>query len=412
LRNNPGLIVERFLLPHYIKVLPTRVPVVGRGMRMDFTPTKEQLERRDLARDFAQKEIYPKAGEIEKGHDVFPWEIVKKMQSIGLMSMTIPKKFGGQGFDYVSYAMAVEEVSRASGSVGLITAAHNSLGVGHIYIDGTDEQKQKYLPMLAKDKLSAWGLTESGAGSDAGGTATMAVRDGKDWILNGSKVFITSADVADVIIIIAVTDKTKSPHGTTAFIVNKNNPGYKIGQKEDKLGMRGSPTSEIFLEDCRVPEEDKLGKEGEGFVGALKVLDGGRVSIAALSVGIAQGALDESIKRAKERTAFGRPIGSQEAIQWMIADMATETEAARFLTYRAAYLKDSGKRITTEGAMAKVYASEVAMRNGIKGIQVWGGHGYRLNAQIQRHFRDAKLCEIGEGTSEIQRTVIARGILK
>jgi alkylation response protein AidB-like acyl-CoA dehydrogenase len=356
---------------------------------MDFTPTKEQLERRDLARDFAQKENYPKAGEIEKGHDVFPWEIVKKMQSIGLMSMTIPKKFGGQGFDYVSYAMAVEEVARASGSVGLITAAHNSLGVGHIYIDGTEEQKQKYLPMLAKDKLSAWGLTESGAGSDAGGTATMAVRDGKDWILNGSKVFITSADVADVIIIIAVTDKTKSPHGTTAFIVNKNNPGYKIGQKEDKLG-----------------------KDGEGFVGALKVLDGGRVSIAALSVGIAQGALDESIKRAKERVAFGRPIGSQEAIQWMIADMATETEAARFLTYRAAYLKDCGKRITTEGAMAKVYASEVAMRNGIKGIQVWGGHGYRLNAQIQRHFRDAKLCEIGEGTSEIQRTVIARGILK
>jgi hypothetical protein len=379
---------------------------------MDFTPTKEQLERRDMAREFAQKEIYPRAGDIEKGHDVFPWEVVKKMFGLGLMSMTIPKKYDGTFIDNVAYAMCVEEVSRASGSVGLITAAHNSLGVGHISIDGNEEQKQKYLPMLAKGKLSAWGLTESGAGSDADGTATLAVKDGKDWILNGSKVFITSADEADVIVIIAVSDKNKKPHGTTAFIVNRNNPGYKIGQKEDKLGMRGSPTSEIFLEDCRIPDEDRLGKEGDGFVGALKVLDGGRVSIAALSVGIAQGALDESIKRAKERTAFGRPIGSQEAIQWMIADMATETEAARFLTYRAAYLKDSGKRITTEGAMAKVYASEVAMRNGIKGVQVWGGHGYRLNAQIQRHMRDAKLCEIGEGTSEIQRFVIARNILK
>ena len=379
---------------------------------MDFTPTKEQLERRDMAREFAQKEIYPRAGDIEKGHDVFPWEVIKKMFGLGLMSMTIPNKYDGSGFDNVSYAMCVEEVSRASGSVGLITAAHNSLGVGHISIDGNEEQKQRYLPGLAKGKLSAWGLTESGAGSDADGTATMAERDGKDWILNGSKVFITSADEADVIVIIAVSDKNKKPHGTTAFIVNRNNPGYKIGQKEDKLGMRGSPTSEIFLEDCRIPDEDRLGKEGDGFVGALKVLDGGRVSIAALSVGIAQGALDESIKRAKERTAFGRPIGSQEAVQWMIADMATETEAARFLTYRAAYLKDSGKRITTEGAMAKVYASEVAMRNGIKGVQVWGGHGYRLNAQIQRHMRDAKLCEIGEGTSEIQRFVIARNILK
>lgn len=408
----PRTFSDKFLLSKPIEVLPSRHTVVGEGKNMDFTPTKEQLERRDVARDFAQKEIYPKAGDIEKGHDVFPHEIVKKMYGLGLMSMTIPKKYDGSGWDYVSYAMGVEEVSRASGSVGLITAAHNSLGVGHICIDGNEEQKQRYLPMLATGKLSAWGLTESGAGSDADGTATVAERDGKDWILNGSKVFITSADEADVIVIIAVSDKNKKPHGTTAFIVNRNNPGYKIGQKEDKLGMRGSPTSEIFLEDCRVPDEDRLGKEGDGFIGALKVLDGGRVSIAALSVGIAQGALDESIKRAKERTAFGRPIGATEAIQWMIADMATETEAARFLTYRAAYLKDSGKRITTEGAMAKVYASEVAMRNGIKGIQVWGGHGYRLNAQIQRHMRDAKLCEIGEGTSEIQRFVIARALLK
>ena len=408
----PRTFSDKFLLSKPIEVLPSRHTVVGEGKNMDFTPTKEQLERRDVARDFAQKEIYPKAGDIEKGHDVFPHEIVKKMYGLGLMSMTIPKKYDGSGWDYVSYAMGVEEVSRASGSVGLITAAHNSLGVGHICIDGNEEQKQRYLPMLATGKLSAWGLTESGAGSDADGTATGAERDGKDWILNGSKVFITSADEADVIVIIAVSDKNKKPHGTTAFIVNRNNPGYKIGQKEDKLGMRGSPTSEIFLEDCRVPDEDRLGKEGDGFIGALKVLDGGRVSIAALSVGIAQGALDESIKRAKERTAFGRPIGATEAIQWMIADMATETEAARFLTYRAAYLKDSGKRITTEGAMAKVYASEVAMRNGIKGIQVWGGHGYRLNAQIQRHMRDAKLCEIGEGTSEIQRFVIARALLK
>lgn len=379
---------------------------------MDFTPTKEQEERRQMAREFSLKEIYPKARELERDHEVFPWDIVKPMFKTGLMSMTIPEKYGGAGFDNVSYTMGVEEVSRASGSIGLLTAAHNSLGTGHILIDGNEEQKERYLPRLAKDEVSSWGLTEPGAGSDAGGTATMAVKDGNEWILDGSKVFITSANVSTINVIIAVNDMAKRPHGTTAFVVEDDNPGFKIGQKEDKLGMRGSPTAEIFLEDCRVPDEDRLGKVGDGFIGALKVLDGGRVSIAALGLGIAQGALDESIQRAKERQQFGKPIGTKQAIQWMIADMATDVEAARFLTYRAAYLKDQGRRITTEGAMAKLMTSEVAMRNGIKGIQIWGGHGYRLAAQIQRHFRDAKLCEIGEGTSEIQRLVIAKNVLK
>jgi alkylation response protein AidB-like acyl-CoA dehydrogenase len=382
------------------------------GETMDFTLSKEQEERRQMAREFAEKEIYPKAQDIERDHDIFPWEVVKPMFKNGLMSMTIPEKYGGAGWDNVSYAMGVEEVSRASGSVGLLTAAHNSLGNGHIMIDGNEEQKERYLPGLAKDQVSSWGLTEPGAGSDAGGTATTAIKDGNEWILNGSKVFITSANVSKVNVIIAVNDMSKRPHGTTAFIVTDDNPGFKVGQKEDKLGMRGSPTAEIFLEDFRVPDEDRLGKVGDGFIGALKVLDGGRVSIAALGLGIAQGALDESILRAKERKQFGKPIGTKQAVQWMIADMATDVEAARFLTYRAAYLKDQGKRITTEGAMAKLMTSEVAMRNGIKGIQIWGGHGYRLAAQIQRHFRDAKLCEIGEGTSEIQRLVIARNVMK
>jgi alkylation response protein AidB-like acyl-CoA dehydrogenase len=379
---------------------------------VDFKLTEEQRERRDRAREFAQSEIYPKAEELEREHDKFPWEIVKKMQKEGFFGMTIPEEYGGFGYDNVSYAMVVEEVSRASGSIGLITAAHNSLGVGHIMIDGSEEQKKKYLPDLARKEISAWGLTEPGAGSDAGGTLTVARKEGDEWILDGSKVFITSAHVASVTVIIAVTDMSKRPHGTSAFLVEGDNPGMRIGTIEDKLGMRGSPTSEIFLEDCRVPADALLGKEGEGFVGALKVLDGGRVSIAALGLGIAQGALDECIKWSKERTQFGKPIGSFQAIQWMVADIATEVEAARYLTYRAANLKDKGNKITKEGAMAKLYTSEVAMRASTKAIQIWGGHGYRLAAQVQRHFRDAKLCEIGEGTSEIQRIVIARNVMK
>lgn len=379
---------------------------------MDFKLTQEQEMLRKMLRDFGEKEVTPFAADIDKTKE-FPWEIIKKMGELGLMGMNIEEKYGGPGLDTVSYAIGVEEMSRACGTVGFTMAAHNSLCTGHIALAGNEEQKMKYLPDLASGKkLGAWGLTEPGAGSDAGNLKTTAVQEGDEWILNGNKVFITNGHVAGTIVLLASTDKEKKTRGITAFIAENDTPGLSMGKKEDKMGLRASPSSEIILEDCRIPNENILGELNKGFYDTMKVLDGGRISIAAMAVGIAQSALDESISYSKERVQFGRPISEFQAIQWMLADMATEIEASRLLTYRSANLKDRGLRCTKESAMAKLYASEAGMRATTKAIQILGGYGYTMDYPVERMFRDIKLCEIGEGTSEIQRLVIARQLLK
>lgn len=375
---------------------------------MEFTLSKEHEMIRKTFREFAEKEIKPIAGEIDKTGE-FPWKTVKKMGELGMFALPFPKEYGGAGADTLSYIIGVEEISRVCGSHGITYAAHVSLGTSHILEEGTEEQKGKYLPpLISGEKLSAWGLTEPNAGSDAGGTQTTAVLDKDEWVINGTKIFITSGHVADTVVIIAVTDRSKGMRGTSAFIVEKGTKGFSCGTAEEKLGLHGSVTSELVFEDCRIPKENLLGKEGEGFKAALKILDGGRISIGAMALGIAQGALDESIKYSKEREQFGKPIAKFQAIQWMIADMATEIEAARYLVYKTAWLKDRGVRYTKESAMCKLYASEVAMRATTKAVQIFGGYGYTRDYPVERFFRDAKLTEIGEGTSEIQRLVIAR----
>jgi butyryl-CoA dehydrogenase len=379
---------------------------------MDFKHTQEQEMLRKMLRDFGDNEVRPKAAEMDKTSE-FPWDIIKKMGELGLMGMTVEEKYGGPGLDTVSYAIGVEEMSRACGTVGFTMAAHNSLCTGHIALTGNEEQKMKYLPDLATGKkMGAWGLTEPGAGSDAGGMATTAVKEGDEWVLNGNKIFITNGHVADTFVLLASTDKEKKTKGITAFITEKDTPGLSLGKKEDKMGLRASPTSEIIMENCRIPNENVLGELNRGFYDTMKVLDGGRISIASMAVGIAQSALDESINYSKERVQFGQPISNFQAIQWMLADMATEIEAARFLTYRAANLKDRKAPCTKESAMAKLYAAEAGMRATTKAIQIFGGYGYTMDYPVERMFRDIKLCEIGEGTSEIQRLVIARQLLK
>ncbi|UCH88261.1 MAG: acyl-CoA dehydrogenase [Thermoplasmata archaeon] len=375
---------------------------------MDFKLSEQHNLLRKTVREFAEKEIRPIARQYDESQE-FPWDTVKKMAAMGLMGIIFPQEYGGAGMDYISYAIGVEEISRICGAHGIIMASHNSLCSNNIYIAGTEEQKQKFLTPLAKgEKLGAWGLTEPNAGSDAGGTQTTAVKDGNEWILNGTKTFITNGGVGEIAVIIAVTDKSKGKKGISAFIVEKGTDGFRVGQKENKLGLRSSDTTELILEDCRVPEDYLLGEEGMGFINSLKVLDGGRISIASLALGLAQGALDESLEYAKNREQFGKPIGKFQAIQWMLADMATEIDAARLLTYRACWLKDNGENTTMESAMAKMYASEVGMRAATKAIQIHGGYGYTKEYAVERIFRDVKLTEIGEGTSEIQRLIISR----
>jgi len=367
---------------------------------------------REMVRDFAEKEIEPRAAEIDRTGE-FPWDTIGKMGELGLMGIPFPEEWGGAGADTLAYSIGVEEVSRVCGSTGITLAAHTSLGTYPIFDFGTEEQRQKYLPRLASGKaLGAFGLTEPGAGSDAGGTETTAVRDGNEWVLNGRKCFITSASLAEVTVCTAVTEKGKGTHGISAFLVEKGTPGFSPGKKEDKLGLRGSDTSELMLEDCRIPAAALLGKEGEGFKIFMATLDGGRISIGAMALGIAQGAFDASVKYAQERKQFGREIGRFQGIQNMLADMATEIEAARHLVYHASALKDRKKPFSRESAMAKLFASEVAMRATTKAIQIHGGYGYMKDYPVERYFRDAKLCEIGEGTSEIQRLVIARSFFK
>jgi len=379
---------------------------------VDFSFTEEQQQLRRSIREFAEGEIAPHVMEWDEVSR-FPTEIIPKLSEMGLLGVIFPEKYGGAGLGYTEYALAIEELSRVDGSVGLIVAAHNSLCSNHIFKFGSEAQKQKYLVPLAQGKkIGAWSLTEPEAGSDAGGTRTVARRDGSHWILNGAKTFTTNGHYADVCVAMAVTDKSKSSHGISAFIIEKGTPGFKPGKKENKLGMRASDTSEVIFTDCRVPQENLLGPEGEGFIGSLKILDGGRISIAALALGMAQGALGAATKYAKQRKQFGQPISEFQAIQFKLADMATEVEAARLLVFQAAWLADKGDaRFTRESSMAKLYASEVAVRVANECVQIHGGYGFIKDYPAEKFYRDVKLCTIGEGTSEIQKLVIARQLL-
>ena len=379
---------------------------------MDFALNEEQEMFRKTIREFAEKEIMPRAQEIDlKGE--FPWDIIRKMADLGLMGLPFPEEYGGAGGDTISYAIAVEEIARASGSVAITYSAHISLACSPIYLFGTEEQKRKYLiPMAKGEKIGAFGLTEPGAGSDAAAIKTRAVLEGDEWVINGQKIFITNGSIADVVVIAAVTDPAKGKKGISNFIVEKGTPGFRVGREEDKMGLRGSVTSELIFENCRIPKENLLGKEGEGYKQFLMTLDGGRIGIGAMAVGLGMAALEAAAKYAKERVQFGQPIAEFQAIQWMIADMATELEAARLLVLRAAWLKDQGQRFTKEAAMAKLFASEAAVRACYKAIQIHGGYGYTKDYPVERLYRDARLTTIGEGTSEIQRLVIARHILE
>lgn len=373
--------------------------------------TEEQLMLKNMVRDFAENEIRPVAAKIDESCE-FPLDNIKKMGELGLLGIPFPEKYGGAGMDNVSYIIAVEETSRVCGSHGITLAAHISLGCSPLYLFGTEEQKMKFLVPLAKgDGLGSFGLTEPNAGSDAGGTQTTAVKDGDFYVVNGTKQFITNAEYCRNVVFTAVTSVENGRKKVSSFIVERGTPGFSIGKKEDKLGVRGSSTATLIFEDCRLHKENLLGQEGQGFKQFLTILDGGRISIAALAIGIAIGAYEESIKYAKERKAFGKSIAELQAIQFMIADMATEIEAARHLIYNAAHLEDAGKPFARESAMAKLYASEVAMRVTHKAIQIHGGYGYTRDYPVERMYRDAKICTIGEGTSEIQRLVIARDVL-
>jgi len=367
---------------------------------------------RQMVKDFAEKEVEPVVAELDK-KGIFPREILKKMAKLGLMGMPVPKEYGGQGTDTLSYILAIEEISRIWASLGVILAVHTSVGTMPIYYYGTEEQKKKFLPPLAKgEKLGAFAITEPEAGSDVAAVKTSAVRQGDHYILNGGKIFITNGKEADYLIVLAVTDKEKGTKGMSTFIVEKGFEGFSYGTTEEKMGMNSSDTTELVFKDCRVPAENLLGKEGEGFKIALSALDGGRIGIGAQCVGIARAAFEASLKYAKERIQFGRPIGKFQAINFMLTDMATKIEASRLLVYRAAMLKDSNKRFTKEAAMAKLFASETAMWVTTKAIQIHGGYGYIKDYPVERFFRDAKVTEIYEGTSEIQRLVIGSILMR
>ena len=379
---------------------------------MVFDFTEEQRMIQEMARNFAQKEVLPLAAELDETGR-YPAELVRHMAELGLMGVAVPEEYGGAGMDNICYAIAIEEIARACASTAVIMSVNNSLACEPLLKFGTEEQKRKYLvPLASGSKLGCFGLTEPGAGSDAGSQKTTAVPNGDHYMVNGTKNFITNAPVADTCILFTMTDKEKKNKGITTFILDMKLQGVTIGKHEHKMGIKASPTSSIILEDVKIPAEDRLGSEGEGFKVAMHTLDGGRIGIAAQAVGIARASLEDALAYAKERKQFGQPIAEFQAIQWMLADMATEIDAARLLTYRAAWLKDRKARHSKESAMAKLYASEAAMRAGVKGIQIHGGYGYIKEYPAERHFRDAKITEIYEGTSEIQRLVIASAILK
>ncbi|HEY6248702.1 MAG TPA: acyl-CoA dehydrogenase family protein, partial [Candidatus Angelobacter sp.] len=359
-----------------------------------------------------EREIAPHVMEWDEACH-YPMKIIKELGKMGVMGILFPTEYGGAGLGYVEYVIAVEELSRVDGSVGITVAAHNSLCTNHIFESGNEEQKRKYVPKLASGEfIGAWGLTEPGSGSDAGGARMSALRKDGGWVLNGAKTFITNGHHADVIVVIAVTDKTAHTHGLSAFVVEKGTKGFRPGKKENKLGLRASDTSELIFEDCWVPREALLGKEGDGFIDAMRVLDGGRISIAALGLGMAQGAYEAALKYSKQRKQFGKSISEFQAIQWKLADMATEIDAARLLTMRAASMKDAGQKTTLESSMAKLYTGEVAVKCANECVQIHGGYGFIKDYPAEKYYRDVKLCTIGEGTSEIQRLVIARQILR
>jgi hypothetical protein len=378
---------------------------------MDFRPSDEQEILRRTVREFAEAEIRPHVMEWDEAQH-FPMELLPKLAALGLLGVQFPEEYGGAGMSGVDYCICIEEIARVCPAIALSVAAHNGLCSGHIGMFGSETQKRKYLPRLVSGEvLGAWGLTEAGAGSDAAAMRTTAARRGDCWSIDGSKNFITHGRIGGVMVVMAVTDRSKAHRGISAFIVEHGTPGMTPGKKENKLGMRASDTSEVVFQDCKIPVSQLLGDEGMGFINTLQVLDGGRIGIAALSVGLAQGAYEAARHYARERRQFGKPIASFQAIQWKLADAATRIEAARLLTYRAAYLKDRGQRMTRESSMAKLYASETAVRVADDCVQIHGGYGFVKDYPAEKYFRDVKLLTIGEGTSEIQRLVIARQLL-
>lgn len=379
---------------------------------MEFALNENQLMIADMIRKFGEEHIRPKMMEWDESQK-FPVEVFKKMGELGLMGVLVPHEYGGSGFGYFEYVTAISELGKICGSIALSMAAHNSLCTGHIMQFGNEEQKKKYLPKLATAEwIGAWGLTEQNTGSDAGGMLTTAIADGDYFVLNGSKNFITHAISGNVAVVIARTGEKGDSHGMTAFVIEKGTPGFTSGKKENKLGMRASETAELIFDNCRVHKDQVLGKVGDGFIQAMKVLDGGRISIAALSLGIAKGAYEAALRYSKERNQFGKPIAAFQAIAFKLADMATEIEAAELLTFSAADLKNRGEKMTKEGAFAKYYASEVSVRVSTEAVQIFGGYGYTKDFPAEKYYRDSKLCTIGEGTSEIQKLVIAREVLK
>jgi hypothetical protein len=379
---------------------------------VDFEYTPEQIQLRKAVREFAEAEIGPHVMEWDEAQQ-FPHEVVRKLGRLGYMGAIFPEELGGAGLGYIDYSIIIEELSRVDGSVGIILAAHTSLCTNHIYKMGSEEQRQRYVPKLASGEwLGCWSLTEPEAGSDAAGTRTHADLDGDAWVLDGAKTFTTNAHYADVCVAMAVTDRAAAQHGISAFIVDKGTAGFRLGKKENKLGLRASATGEVIFESCRLAPEQLLGKKNNGFVDSLKVLDGGRISIAALSIGMAQGAYDAALRYSKLRKQFSRPISEFQAIQHKLVDMAVDLDAARLLNYRAAWMLDRGQRVTRESAMAKLFASEAAVRIAGEAVQIHGGYGFIKDYPVEKFYRDVKLCTIGEGTSEIQRLVIARQLLK
>jgi alkylation response protein AidB-like acyl-CoA dehydrogenase len=379
---------------------------------MEFGYSEELLEIKRIVREFAEKEIRPHMMEWDE-QQIFPRQILNELGGLGFMGVLIPSEYGGSGLGYIEYTTLIEELSRVDGSVGISVAAHNSLCTGHLFYAGNEDQRRRYVVPLAKgEKLGAWSLTEPSSGSDAGGMQTTARRDGDSWVLNGQKTFTTHGTYGEIFVVMAITDKAAGSHGVSAFIVEKGHPGVSSGKKENKLGLRASDTSTVIFDDCRIPKENLLGREGHGFIDALKVLDGGRISIAALAVGMAQGAYEAALRYSKQRKQFGKLISEFQAIQFKLADMATEIDAARLLMHRAAWMKDNGMTTTAESSMAKLYAGEVAVRVANECVQIHGGYGFIKDYPAEKFYRDVKLCTIGEGTSEIQRLVIAREILK
>ncbi|HKQ06073.1 MAG TPA: acyl-CoA dehydrogenase family protein [Blastocatellia bacterium] len=379
---------------------------------MDFELNEEQQQIKRTIREFAEAELRPHVSEWDEAAH-FPVEMRPKFAELGILGVLVPEAYGGAGLGYIEYATIIEELARVDPSIGLAIAAHNSLGAGHLLVAASHEQKEKYLTPLARgDAFAAWGLTEPSSGSDASSMRTTATRRRNGWVLNGSKNFITNATFAETLVVLAITNRAAGSHGISAFIVERGSKGFQVAKKENKLGMRASDTAALIFDDCLVPDANLIGEPGQGFIQAMNVLDGGRISIAALAVGIAQGAYEAALKYARERHQFGRAIAEFQAIQFKLADMATEIEAARLLTYHAAALKMAGKPTTKESSMAKLYSSEVAVRVAEQSVQIHGGYGYIKDYPAEKYWRDSKLCTIGEGTSEIQRIVIARQILR